>query len=32
MTEEQAYYYWLAIVALAENHESVTIKGEVTNE
>ena len=25
MTEEQLYYYWLAIRALAENHESVTI-------
>lgn len=32
MNEEQAYYYWLAIRALAENHESATIKGEVTNE
>lgn len=32
MTEEQLYYYWLAIRALAENHESATIKGEVNNE
>lgn len=32
MTEEQLYYYWLAIRALAESENSGTIKGEVNNE
>jgi hypothetical protein len=32
MTEEQRYWYWLAVHALADSEESATIKGEVTNE
>ena len=32
MTEEQSYRLWLAVHALAEDKESVTIKGEVINE